>query len=162
MRQQALKCCREETWERDTKRERDLSKFGLLESWHWSCETLRGVFSMKGIINLKSASMAVIDVQRGATLNNLHHAGRPRASRWAPVCLWVVPQTRYPCRNSVEANGLDWGIGLSVQREHSFFLPSVLGTPSCTPCYTQPPCSPIICQWWLSPLEYGGVKESVN
>lgn len=86
--------------------------------------------------------MAVIDVQRGAALNNLHHAGRPRASQWAPVCLWVVPPTRYPCRNSVEANGPDWGIGLSAWCEHSFFLPSVWGTPCAPPATPNLPVLP--------------------
>lgn len=74
----------------------------------------------------------MIDVQTGAALNNLYHAGWPRGPWWAPVCLWVVPPTHYPYRNSVVANGPDWGIGLSAPCEPSFFFLSVWSTP-CAP-----------------------------
>lgn len=111
--------------ERITKKENDLCKSRYLDSWHWSCETMRSVSSFEGIFHLNPDRVDVIDVQTGAVLNNLYHAGWPHGPWWALVCLWVVPLTHYPCWNSVVGNGLDWGIGLSAQCEPSFFFPSV-------------------------------------
>lgn len=105
---------REGRRERRTKKENDLCMSSYLDSWHWSCETMRSVSSLEGIFHLNPDRVDVIDAQTGAVLNNLYHAGWPHGPRWALVCLWVVPLTHYPCWNSVVANGLDWGIGLSA------------------------------------------------
>lgn len=68
------------------------------------------------------------------------------------------------CQRTVCAKILLWLMGLIERLDcqpsvSPHFSSHVWKVPPVPHCYTQPFCSAVICQWWLSPLEYRGARQ---